>query len=366
MVYLTAFQNFGGTFEIDNKTIQVQELENKSIQPDFWDNQETAKIILQDLTSVKRWITDYVSIIEQLSDIKTLFELANEAEDLDTLKEVVEGIKNLVKNAEEIELRKMLGGVDDAKNAILTIKPGAGGTESQDWAEMLFRMYVRWLENKGFKTQIIDFQPGEQAGIKEAAIEVTGEFAFGYCKAENGVHRLVRISPFDSNARRHTSFAAVSVFPEVEETADIVINPADLKIDVYRASGAGGQHVNRTESAVRITHLPTNTVVTCQADRSQIKNRATAMKYLLAKLVAKQKDEDAKKSAEIEAQKTDIAWGNQIRSYVFTPYTMVKDLRTGVETSNVQAVMDGELDEFVFAYLLGKKRVKGQGNEENE
>lgn len=342
----------------------MEELEKKTADPNFWKSPENAKEVLQELTALKKYINDFNKLVAHLSDTNTLFELAKEEEDENILKEIVSEIPTLVKNAEELELKKMLGGPDDHKNAIMTIKPGAGGTESQDWAEMLLRMYLRWLDRKGFKTEIIDYQPGEQAGIKEAAIEITGEYAYGYCKAEIGVHRLVRISPFDANARRHTSFAAVSVIPEVEESSEIVINPNDLKIDVFRASGAGGQHVNRTESAVRITHIPTGIVVTCQAERSQIKNRATAMKYLLAKLAAKQKEEEEKKSAEMEAQKSEIAWGNQIRSYVFTPYTLVKDLRTGVETSNVQAVMDGDLDQFVIAFLLGKKRVKGNPEKE--
>lgn len=299
-----------------------------------------------------------------MEDALALIELAAEAEDTDSVAEAEKEMTALLLATEDLELRKMLGGPDDAKNCILTIKPGAGGTESQDWADMLMRMYVRWLERRGFGFEIIDLQPGEVAGIKEAAIEVTGEFAFGYLKAEIGVHRLVRISPFDSNARRHTSFAAVYAFPEVEDTGAIVINPSELKIDVYRASGAGGQHVNRTESAVRITHLPTNIVVTCQQERSQHKNKDTAMKYLAAKLLARQREEEERKSAIVESNKSDIAWGSQIRSYVFAPYTMVKDLRTGVETGNVAAVMDGEIDAFINAYLMGKRRVKGQKDDD--
>ncbi len=294
-----------------------------------------------------------------------MVELAAEAEDNESLTEAETELTKLLTATEDLELRKMLGGPDDAKNCIMTIKPGAGGTESQDWADMLMRMYLRWLERRDFKYEVIDLQPGEQAGIKEVAIEVNGEFAYGYLKAEIGVHRLVRISPFDANARRHTSFAAVYVYPEVEDTGAIVINQTDLKIDVYRASGAGGQHVNRTESAVRITHLPSGIVVTCQQERSQHKNRETAMKYLAAKLLAKQREEDDKKSAIVESQKSDIAWGSQIRSYVFAPYTMVKDLRTGVETGNVAAVMDGDLDAFVNAFLMGKRRVKGQKDDDD-
>ncbi|MDK9701431.1 MAG: peptide chain release factor 2, partial [bacterium] len=330
----------------------------------FWNEPEIARKTLQELTAVKRWVTDYQTLAKGVEDVVTLLELALEVEDESSIEEAKRELETLTNAAEDLELRKMLGGPDDSKNCIVTIKPGAGGTESMDWAGMLMRMFVRWLERRKFDYDIIDLQPGEQAGIKEAAIEVSGEFAYGYCKAEIGVHRLVRISPFDANARRHTSFAAVFVYPEVEDVGETVINPVELKIDVYRASGAGGQHVNRTESAVRITHLPTNIVVTCQAERSQHKNKEQAMKYLAAKLALRRREEEEKKTAIIESQKSDIAWGSQIRSYVFAPYTMVKDLRTGVETGNVAAVMDGDLDPFVHAFLMGKKRVKGQKDDD--
>lgn len=246
----------------------------------------------------------------------------------------------------------MLGGDNDSKNAILTIHPGAGGTESQDWAEMLMRLFLRYAERKSFKTDILDHQSGDEAGIKSVSIEVTGNYAYGYLKAEAGVHRLVRISPFDSNKRRHTSFASVFVLPEVDEDVDIEINPADLRIDTYRASGAGGQHVNKTDSAIRITHLPTNIVVQCQNDRSQHKNKASALKFLKARLFQKQLEDKKKEMQDIEEGKKDIAWGSQIRSYVFHPYNMVKDHRTNIETSNVQNVMDGDIDDFIEAYLV--------------
>ena len=246
----------------------------------------------------------------------------------------------------------MLGGEDDSRDAILTIHPGAGGTESNDWAQMLLRMYLRYCERAGFHTTILDEQPGEAAGLKSATVEVTGNYVYGYLKAEIGVHRLVRISPFDFNSRRHTSFASVFVYPEVEEDDEIEINSQDLKIDTFRASGAGGQHVNKTDSAVRITHLPTNIVVTCQSERSQHRNRDNAMKILRARLYQKKKEEEDQKRQELEESKMDIAWGSQIRSYVFHPYNMVKDHRTNVETSNTQAVMDGDIDKFVEAYLL--------------
>jgi len=247
----------------------------------------------------------------------------------------------------------MLGGVDDRRGAILTVHAGAGGTESADWAAMLLRLYLRYCERRKWKSEVIDLQPGEQAGIKSAAVEITGDYGFGYLKAESGVHRLVRISPFDSNARRHTSFASVFVYPEVDEgDPDIAVNPADLRIDTFRASGAGGQHINKTDSAVRITHLPTGIVATCQAERSQHRNRDMAMKYLLARLLQKQRDEELKKRDAMEAQKREIAWGSQIRSYVLHPYRMVKDLRTDVETSDTDGVLDGDIDRFIEAYLL--------------
>jgi peptide chain release factor 2 len=259
-----------------------------------------------------------------------------------------------------MEIEVLLSGPNDASNAIVSIHPGAGGTESQDWASMLLRMYTRWAERRGFSVETLDYQSGEEAGIKDVTIEVRGDYAYGYLKAEAGVHRLVRISPFDFNQRRHTSFASVFVYPEIESDVEVDINPNDLRIDTFRASGAGGQHVNKTSSAVRITHIPTGIVVTCQNERSQHRNRDAAMKILRAKLYQLKKQEEEAKLSEIESQKKEIAWGSQIRSYVFHPYTMVKDHRTGVETGNVQAVMDGELDPFIRAYLLGRRVDKKQ------
>ncbi len=261
----------------------------------------------------------------------------------------------LERGLEDLEFRKMLGGEMDSKNAILTIHSGAGGTESQDWAEMLMRMYLRYCEVEGFKTEIMDQLDGEEAGVKSVTIEVVGEYAYGYLKAEAGVHRLVRISPFDSNKRRHTSFASVFVLPEIDDSIEIDINPVDLKIDTYRASGAGGQHVNKTDSAIRITHLPTNTVVQCQNERSQHKNKANAMKILTARLYKLKEEEQRKSLQKYEDSKRDIAWGSQIRSYVFHPYNMVKDHRTGYESSNTQAVMDGYISPFIKEYLVQLK-----------
>jgi len=252
----------------------------------------------------------------------------------------------------------MLSGRNDDKDCIITIKPGAGGTESQDWAQMLFRMYTRYLERQDYKYRVIDLQPGAEAGIKEASIEVSGDHPYGYLKAEIGVHRLVRISPFDSNARRHTSFASVFILPDVQDVGEIEIEQSDLRIDTFRASGAGGQHVNKTDSAIRITHIPSGVVVSCQSERSQHRNKDSAMKMLRARLYQKKMEEEAKKRAELEESKGDIAWGSQIRSYVFHPYKMVKDLRTGVETSNVDNVMDGDIHEFVTSFLIGQRRDK--------
>lgn len=254
----------------------------------------------------------------------------------------------------------MLSGENDGNNAILTIHPGAGGTESQDWAQMLYRMYLRWIERSEFKSEILDLQYGDEAGIKDVSIEVQGDYAYGYLKAEAGVHRLVRISPFDSNSRRHTSFASVFIYPVIDEDIEIEIDEKELRVDTYRASGAGGQHVNKTSSAVRITHMPTNTVVQCQNERSQHRNRESAMKMLRAKLYQIKLEEEQAKRDELEKEKKDIGWGSQIRSYVFHPYNLVKDHRTGIETGNVQAVMDGDLDEFIKSFLMGVRSEKAR------
>jgi peptide chain release factor 2 len=304
------------------------------------------------MTLLKDWVQSWDKLDSQKQDIGLLLQMAEEEKDDHAATEVALSLNGLGQGIEQLELRRMLGGVDDNKNAILTIHPGAGGTESQDWAEMLFRMYLRYAQRKGFSTSIMDLQAGDDAGIKSASIEMKGAYAYGYLKADAGVHRLVRISPFDSNKRRHTSFASVFVFPEVEEDIEVAINPNDLRIDTFRASGAGGQHVNKTSSAVRITHIPTNIVVQCQNERSQHQNKANAMKILAARLYQLKREEEAKKYEAIEKQKKEIAWGSQIRSYVFHPYSMVKDHRTDAEVGNVQAVMDGEIDDFIQAYLL--------------
>jgi peptide chain release factor 2 len=287
-----------------------------------------------------------------LKDLDVLFELAREAEDEQTLQEVKEGLDHLTLNVRSEEIRRMLGREEDRLNAILTIHAGAGGTEAQDWAEILLRMYLRWAEKRSYRTQILDFQPGEEAGIKSATVEMEGEYAFGYARAESGIHRLVRISPFDAAARRHTSFASVFVYPEVGDEIVIDIDEKDLRIDTYRSSGKGGQHVNKTDSAVRITHLPTGIVVQCQNERSQHKNKAMALKVLRSRIYEMKLQEQSDKMDELHKTKKDIAWGSQIRSYVLHPYKMIKDHRTNLEVGNTQKILDGDLDEFIEAYLI--------------
>ncbi len=311
--------------------------------------------MLQKVSQIKDTVEKFDELQAQKDELEVLIELTKEGEDGELTEEFRRGLQQLQKKLDSLELESILNEEDDPKDAILTIHAGAGGTEAQDWAEMLLRMYMRWLERRGFEYHIMDLQEGEGAGIKSAILEVKGKYAYGYLKAEAGVHRLVRISPFDANHRRHTSFASVFVYPEVDETVDIEINPKDLRIDTYRASGAGGQHVNKTSSAVRITHIPSGIVVQCQTERSQHMNRENAMKILRARLYQKQLEEEREKRSQIEKSKKKIEWGSQIRSYVFHPYSMVKDHRTGVETGNVQAVMDGELDEFIKAYLTSKR-----------
>ena len=323
--------------------------------PGFWDNRETAQTTIEEVNEHKRWVDTWQNLEDQRDDLMLLYELAEEEDDEDAMAEVTAEANALEKAITELEFRNMLSGRDDTKNAILTIHPGAGGTESADWAQMLLRMYMRWAERRGFRKELMDLQPGDEAGIKSATVEVTGKYAYGYLKAEAGVHRLVRLSPFDSQKRRHTSFASVFVYPEIEDAVEVEISESDLRVDTYRASGAGGQHVNKTDSAVRITHLPTGIVVQCQNERSQHKNRASAMKILRARLYQFQEEEKRKEMEAVEHTKKSIEWGNQIRSYVLHPYNMVKDHRTGEETSNVEAVMDGDIDAFIYAYLSGQE-----------
>ncbi len=305
---------------------------------------------------MEKTLASWDRLNRQVDDIRVLIELGSEAEDETTLAEVHELNDQLEKGVNEAEFQKMLSGPHDASSCFFSINSGAGGTESQDWAEMLLRMYLRYCERKGWKTEITDYQAGDEAGVKGVTFSVTGEYAYGYLKAEIGIHRLVRISPFDSNARRHTSFASVFVFPEIEDDIDVKIVETDLRVDTYRSSGAGGQHVNTTDSAIRITHIPTGIVVACQTERSQHMNRATAMRVLRAKLYERELQERESKAAEIAGEKKEIGWGSQIRSYVLHPYKMVKDLRTGVESGNPDAVLDGELEQFVVPFLMGVRR----------
>lgn len=336
-------------------------LDKKATEEGFWDDQERAQKILKEASTHRKLIEKYDSLVQEVEDFEVYLELFE-----DSPEEASKALRKLERRVDEMELAKMLSGRDDEKDCIITIKPGAGGTESQDWAQMLFRLYTRYLERMEYTFNVIDLQPGTEAGIKEASIEVSGDHPFGYLKAETGVHRLVRISPFDSNARRHTSFASVFVLPDAGDVVEIEIDEKDIRIDTFRASGAGGQHVNKTDSAIRITHFPTNIVVSCQNERSQHKNRDAALKMLKARLYQRHLEEEAKKRAELEETKSDIGWGNQIRSYVFHPYKMVKDLRTGVETSNIDQVMDGDIHEFITEFLLGRKRVKHGGQTEED
>ncbi|MCH8288382.1 MAG: peptide chain release factor 2 [Candidatus Marinimicrobia bacterium] len=343
-----------GYLEISTKKNKLEELRDKTVQSDFWNNGDKAQSVLKKISLLEKSIKS-VEIADRLNDdVKTLIELTGEAGGDELTAEFKEVLGELEKSVDDLEFKRMLGGKEDSNDAILSINPGAGGTESQDWAAMLLRMYERWAADSGFESTVLDFQPGDEAGIKSVTLEMKGDYAYGYLKAEAGVHRLVRLSPFDSANRRHTSFASVFVYPEVDEEIEIEIDPADLRIDTYRASGAGGQHVNKTDSAIRITHIPTGIVVQCQNERSQHKNKATAMKMLKAKLYTLRLEEQQSKKKEIESTKQEIGFGSQIRSYVFHPYNMVKDHRTGTETGNVQAVMDGKIDEFIKSYLLSK------------
>ncbi len=318
----------------------------------MWDEPERAKDVLREKTKIESVLQTWSDIDREMKDMAVLFDLAREAQDEKTFEEIKESLGHLASTVRSEEIRRMLGREEDRLNAILTIHAGAGGTEAQDWAEILLRMYLRWAEKRAFRTQILDFQPGEEAGLKSATVELEGEYAFGYAKAESGIHRLVRISPFDAAARRHTSFASVFVYPEVGDEIVIDIDEKDLKIDTYRSSGKGGQHVNKTDSAVRITHLPTGIVVQCQNERSQHKNKAMALKVLRSRLYEIKLQEQTDKMDELHKTKKDIAWGSQIRSYVLHPYKMIKDHRTNLEVGNVQKILDGDLDEFIEAYLI--------------
>jgi peptide chain release factor 2 len=326
-------------------------LEQKAAEPAFWEDMENSQKVLQRTKGLKTKVERFESLQSQWEDLLTLCELGLEAQDESVIPEVGDGLKEYKQKFEKLRLETLLTGQYDRNNAILTLHAGAGGTEAQDWVQMLLRMYSRWCEEKGFTVKTLDFLAGDEAGIKSVTIHVIGENAYGYLMSEKGVHRLVRISPFDSSGRRHTSFASMDVMPELDDDIKIDINPDDLRVDTYRASGAGGQHINKTESAIRITHIPTGVVVACQTERSQFQNRDTAMKMLKSKLMELKEREQKEKIEDLKGIQLDIAWGSQIRSYVFCPYTLVKDHRTNYEEGNVNAVMDGELDGFINSYL---------------
>lgn len=323
-------------------------------QANFWDDQQKAQQVINEANALKDQVNEFKDLAETYENLELTFELVKEEDDEELRAELEQELQEMHERMEEFELHLLLSESYDKNNAILELHPGAGGTESQDFGSMLLRMYTRWAEKKGFKVETLHYLPGEEAGIKSVVLSIKGHNAYGYLKAEKGVHRLVRISPFDASGRRHTSFVSCEVMPEFNDDIEIEVRNEDIKIDTYRASGAGGQHVNTTDSAVRITHLPTGIVVTCQNERSQIKNREAAMKMLKAKLYQKKIEEQEKELAEIRGEQKEIGWGSQIRSYVFHPYSMVKDHRTNVETGNVQAVMDGEIDQFINAYLRSK------------
>ncbi len=347
------FEELRDLFDPERVKSEIEQIEHESQQPDFWSNPQKAQSRMSLLSSLKKRLETIRRLEEHLKYVEELSELVDEDEELAA--EYDNEIVRLEEDLNQAELEAVLNEPEDRNNAILTIHPGAGGTESQDWAEMLMRMYIKWIERKGFKYKILDYQPGEEAGIKDVTILVEGPYAYGYLKAERGIHRLVRISPFDASRRRHTSFASVFVYPEMEDV-EVDIRKEDLKIDTFRASGPGGQHMQKNETAVRITHIPTGIVVSCQSERSQHQNKLTALRILKARLYEYYKEKEKEKLADVEKEKTDIGWGHQIRSYVLHPYKVVKDHRTGYESSNPDAVLDGGIDEFIRQFLIKSKK----------
>jgi peptide chain release factor 2 len=342
----------GGIFDKNKILDSIEKLQEKTTEQKFWEDNQSAQNILKKISSFENELKMWNNLDDQHGEVESYLELIDEGEDVtDDAQEALDSFRNFI---EKVQIRKLLNGRDDHRNAILTIHPGAGGTESQDWASMLFRLYSRWCERTGYKTKILDYQDGDEAGLKDVSIEVSGDYVYGNLKAERGVHRLVRISPFDSNSKRHTSFASVFIFPLIDDDVEIIIEDKDIRIDTYRASGAGGQHVNKTDSAVRMTHIESGIVVQCQNERSQLKNKNTALKMMKARLYQQKMEEIAASQNHLTEQKKEIGWGSQIRSYVFHPYNLVKDHRTKYETSNIQSVMDGDIDNFIRAYLLEK------------
>ena len=342
-------------FDISKLQNTLKDLEKLTTEQNFWDNNKKSSKILKQINNIKSKTEEYNKVKNNLIDATELNEILYVEKDESLENELTHSIKELEKSMDKLEINTLLSGKYDSNNAIITLHPGAGGTESCDWVQMLYRMYTRWALDNGYEVKELDYLDGDEAGIKSVTALISGPYAYGYLKGEMGVHRLVRISPFDSGGRRHTSFASVEVLPEITEDIEIDINPEDLRIDTYRASGAGGQHINKTSSAVRITHIPTNTVVSCQSERSQIQNKETAMKMLKSKLLDRKEKEHKEKIEDLKGNQMDIAWGSQIRSYVFCPYTMVKDHRTNYEVGNVQSVMDGDINGFINSYLKFNK-----------
>ena len=338
-------------FDVENKEKELKELESKTTENDFWNDTDNSSKVLKQINSLKSKVEGFKKLNNELNNLLEMSDLLQVEEDEELAKELLKSTYTLEKNIEKLEITTLLSGKYDNNNAILTIHPGAGGTEAQDWAEMLYRMYTRWANANGYEVKELDYLEGDEAGLKSVTFSVNGDYAYGYLKGEMGVHRLVRISPFDAGGRRHTSFASVEVLPEITDDIELDINPDDIKMDVYRASGAGGQHINKTSSAVRLTHIPTGIIVACQTERSQFQNRDTAMKMLKSKLLNLKEKEQKDTIDELKGIQMDIAWGSQIRSYVFCPYTLVKDHRTNYEVGNVQAVMDGDLNGFIDSYL---------------
>ncbi|MGA1875303.1 MAG: peptide chain release factor 2 [bacterium] len=345
----------GGFFDVDGKRKRLDELDALMSAPSFWSDGDKAQKVIQERSAIEDWLEKVTRQEQKLEEVKLAIDLGLEANDPSMVGEVESNLRMLQKGIGELEIEALLNGEDDQCNAIILIHSGAGGTESQDWAEMLLRMYLRWAERRKFRARQVDLLPGNEAGIKSVTFMVRGEYAYGLLKAETGVHRLVRISPFDANRRRHTSFASVFVYPEIDESIEVDIEESDLRIDTFRSSGAGGQHVNVTDSAVRITHIPTGIVVQCQNERSQHQNREVAMSILRSRLYEIKKEEQEKRREAINEEKKEIAWGSQIRSYIFQPYQMVKDHRTNVEIGNIESVMDGEIDPFINAFLRKRR-----------
>lgn len=344
---------WGGIFDVEGLKRRIDSLNNRTLREGFWDDQEAARALLAERASLEHTVETFDRLQKEIAEQTELFELAVTENDASVVEEVRAQLPHTEKQLRDLELARMLAGPEDRSNAIISINPGAGGIDAQDWAEMLMRMYLRFCERKGFSTEVVNLQAGDDAGIKDTSIAVSGPYAYGFLRAESGVHRLIRISPFDTNARRHTGFAAVHVVPDLDDTVNIEIKPEELRVDRFRASGAGGQHVNRTESAVRLTHLPTGIVVSCQAERSQHKNMATAMKMLRGRLYEKARQErEAEFAKNYESQRLAIDFGSQVRTYTLHPYTMVKDERTDHKATDVHRVLDGDLDEFIEAYLL--------------